>query len=285
VGIPHHPCLLQSRLADPGDSTIVVSNARVLSEGVDVPELDGVMFADPRNSPTDVVQAVGRALRRGGREDKTATIIVPILLNQAESPEAALDGSQFDTVYRVVRALRAHDERLADELDERRIAVTTEDLHEGDPREHRLPDWFEVIGTPVTAAFAAALSVRTVRMTTSPWADGLAAARAYRDAHGHLNPETGHVTGDGFPLGAWLASQRARSGEKIGTTTRSRNRAPAVADAAAEDIHRPPGSSRRMAGYRRSCRGESVAANRHTRLWQLTCHFSGFVASLFPQSR
>jgi predicted helicase len=86
--------LSQRRHLDaPGNRTVVVSNARVLTEGVDVPELDGVMFADPRDSATDVVQAVGRALRRGSQDAKTATIIIPVLLNHDGEPEESAGGA------------------------------------------------------------------------------------------------------------------------------------------------------------------------------------------------
>lgn len=186
---------------------VVVSNARVLAEGVDVPELDGVMFADPRDSTTDVVQAVGRALRRGATTTKIATIVVPILLNAAESPEAALEGSQFDIVYRVVRALRAHDERLADWLDEKRVRFTTGG-HDNTETTLDLPDWFTLTGASVSPAFARALLIRTVRMSTSVWLDGYAAARRYHARHGHLNPTADYVDDTGYKLGGWVAHRR-----------------------------------------------------------------------------
>ena len=109
-------------LRTPAERTVVLANSRVLSEGVDVPELDAVMFCDPRDSGTDVVQAVGRALRRGSGGPKTATIIIPVILDHAETPDAALDSSEFSTVWRVVRALRAHDERMAGLLDQARLS-------------------------------------------------------------------------------------------------------------------------------------------------------------------
>ncbi|MEU6713048.1 Helicase associated domain protein [Nonomuraea sp. NPDC046802] len=192
-----------------GNRLVVISNARVLAEGVDVPELDGVMFADPRDSTTDVVQAVGRALRRGTSGSKIATIVVPILINEAESPEAALEGSQFDVVYRVVRALRAHDERLADELDENRIRLTREDPHQPG-NVHELPEWLQVVGHAVTPEFARALLVRTVHLTTSTWLDSYALAAAYRREHGHVDIPADHVTEDGRALGTWLVQQRQR---------------------------------------------------------------------------
>jgi superfamily II DNA or RNA helicase len=205
-------------LSAPGRRTVVVSNARVLTEGVDVPELDAVMFADPRDSTTDVVQAVGRALRRGSTGGKVATIIVPILLGSAESPGAALEDSRFAVVWRVVRALRAHDERLADWLDERRVRCTTEDEHGSAGRLHDLPEWLTVRGTTVNAGFADALQVRLVEATTSAWPGGLAHAAAYHAEHGDLAVKTQHVTPGGYPLGQWISAQRDR--RKAGTLTR-----------------------------------------------------------------
>lgn len=201
-----------SHLEAPGDRTVVVSNSRVLSEGVDVPDLDAVMFADPRDSATDVVQATGRALRRGSRAGKTATIIIPVLVTEAESPEAALDGSQFGAVWRVVRALRAHDERMATWLDHQRIAQART---EGD-RQSALPEppaWLSVTGAPVSADFAAAVQVRIIATAAPVWLDGYARAAAWHERHGHLLVPVRHVTGDGFGLGAWIGQQRSLHGK------------------------------------------------------------------------
>ena len=59
----------------------VLSNARCLSEGVDVPSLDGVAFIDPKHSPIDIVQAVGRAIRKSDEKTK-GTIIIPVFLDE-----------------------------------------------------------------------------------------------------------------------------------------------------------------------------------------------------------
>lgn len=193
-------------LGDTGGHTVVVSNARVLSEGVDVPELDAVMFADPRDSATDVVQAVGRALRKGAREGKTATVIVPLLLTEGETPEAALDGSAYDMAWRVVRALRAHDERLAGWLDALRIRGAADG-----PRNRGAgmpPAWLDLSGIPVTSAFAAALQVRMVSAASSPWVAGYGHAAAWHAEHGHLAVPHRHVTEAGYPLGQWVGKQR-----------------------------------------------------------------------------
>jgi superfamily II DNA or RNA helicase len=194
-------------LRAPGNQTVVVSNSRVLSEGVDVPELDAVMFADPRDSGTDVVQVVGRALRLGSRKSKTATIIIPVLLNEAEAPEAALESSEFATVWRVVRALRAHDERMAEWLDQQRITQARHGNREHGP-DPQAPGWLSVTGTAADASFAAALQVRIVDAGSSPWLEGYARAAAWHAEHGHLVISSKHVTSDGYPLGRWVHQQR-----------------------------------------------------------------------------
>ncbi len=199
-------------LTDPGQACVVVANARVLSEGVDVPELDGVMFADPRDSATDVVQAVGRALRRGAGEGKVATIVVPVLVADAgDAAELSLDDSAYAAVWRVVRALRAHDERAADWLDRMRASDTAR--HEragGSP--HGLPDWLIMRGIPVTARFAEAFRVKLLDMASTAWDAawelGFAAAAAYKAEHSHLDPPQDHVMADGFRVGGWVSNQR-----------------------------------------------------------------------------
>lgn len=90
----------------------ILTNARCLSEGVDVPALDAVLFLHPRNSVVDVVQAVGRVMRRA--EDKDyGYIILPVAVPAEMSPSQALsDNKRFKVVWQVLNALRSHDERF-----------------------------------------------------------------------------------------------------------------------------------------------------------------------------
>ncbi len=90
----------------------VLSNARCLTEGVDVPALDGVLFLAPRRSQVDVVQAVGRVMRRAPGKD-TGYIILPVVIGAEVDPVQALDRNQaFQVVWSVLRALRSHDDRF-----------------------------------------------------------------------------------------------------------------------------------------------------------------------------
>jgi len=95
----------------------LVTNARCLTEGIDVPALDAVAFADPRKSQVDIVQAVGRAMRKpmGKSKKTTGYIILPVYLTKKElkDPETAVEGSAFEPVLQVLRALKDHDPFMA----------------------------------------------------------------------------------------------------------------------------------------------------------------------------
>jgi hypothetical protein len=90
----------------------ILSNARCLSEGVDVPSLDAVMFLNPRNSVVDVVQSVGRVMRKA-TDKQYGYIILPIGIPAGLSPEEALkDNKKYAIVWQVLQALRSHDDRF-----------------------------------------------------------------------------------------------------------------------------------------------------------------------------
>ena len=98
--------------ADTEGECRILSNARCLSEGVDVPALDAVMFLNPRKSEVDVVQSVGRVMRRAAGK-KYGYIILPIGIPAGTTPEQALaDNDRYRVVWEVLQALRAHDERF-----------------------------------------------------------------------------------------------------------------------------------------------------------------------------
>lgn len=95
----------------------IVTNVRCLSEGVDVPALDAVLFLSARNSQVDVVQSVGRVMRSFHRgqvdEKKYGYIIIPVILPEGTSPEEALNEStSFSAVWDILNALRSHDDHF-----------------------------------------------------------------------------------------------------------------------------------------------------------------------------
>lgn len=100
----------------------VLTNARCLSEGVDVPSLDAVLFLNARKSQVDVVQAVGRVMRRAEGK-RVGYIILPIAIPDGVSAEAALtDNERYKVVWQVLQALRSHDERLDAQINQ--MAIT-----------------------------------------------------------------------------------------------------------------------------------------------------------------
>ncbi|MFV9423778.1 DEAD/DEAH box helicase [Microbacterium sp. S1037] len=99
------------------ESTVrILSNAKCLSEGVDVPALDAVMFMNPRKSVVDVVQSVGRVMRKMAGK-KFGYVILPIAIPGGIEPDEALNNNdKYRVVWQVLQALRAHDERFDAEV-------------------------------------------------------------------------------------------------------------------------------------------------------------------------
>lgn len=120
--------------AEPGVCRIL-SNARCLSEGVDVPDLDAVLFLNPRNSEVDVVQSVGRVMRRAEGK-RYGYIILPVAIPSGMDPAVALrDNKRYKVVWQVLQALRAHDDRF-------NAMVNQIELNKTDPKQ------IDVIGIP-----------------------------------------------------------------------------------------------------------------------------------------
>lgn len=123
---------------DPTESR-VLTNARCLSEGVDVPGLDSVIFFQPRNSMVDVVQSVGRVMRKAEGKDY-GYIILPVAVPPGVSPSQALnDNTRFKVVWQILNALRAHDDRF-------NAKINSIALNEGNPDE--LPVVVDPVANP-----------------------------------------------------------------------------------------------------------------------------------------
>lgn len=98
---------------EPADSTCrILSNVRCLSEGVDVPALDAVLFLTPRNSQVDVVQSVGRVMRNAPGK-KRGYVVLPVVIPAGVEPHEALNDNQtYKVVWQVLQALRSHDDKF-----------------------------------------------------------------------------------------------------------------------------------------------------------------------------
>ena len=110
-----------------GNICRILSNVKVLSEGVDVPALDAIMFMHPRNSQIDVIQSVGRVMRRA--DDKNmGYVILPVVIPPDTTPAAALNNNErFKVIWQVLNALRAHDERFDARINQARLGEDISD--------------------------------------------------------------------------------------------------------------------------------------------------------------
>lgn len=191
----------------------VLSNCRVLGEGVDIRAVDSVALLDPKGSPVDIVQAIGRALRQKPGENKLATLIVPVFLGRDEKAEDMMSSASYKPLVRVLQGLRAHDEQAIELL-----AV---------PMAGTEPHVAEVLGVPpeegelesrVLLRFSAprdpSMVAEWIRWNVidterQDWTRGFAAARRYAEREGHLLVPFGYVdAANEHPLGSWISEQR-----------------------------------------------------------------------------
>ncbi|MEE2845109.1 MAG: Helicase associated domain protein [Gemmatimonadota bacterium] len=181
----------------------IVSNARCLGEGVDVPTIDGISFVQPKRSPIDIVQAVGRAIRKSKKKEGTSTIILPVPILGTADPTDTIKSSAFETVWRVLEALRAHDDVLAESLDELRTKL-------GARRggKIRLPKLILDLPRSVNAAFNDAIRLQVLRHSTETFWEGLGYLKAYKTEHGDCRVPAIFRTEDGFTLGTWVVHRR-----------------------------------------------------------------------------
>jgi len=182
----------------------LLANARVLSEGVDVPSVDAVAFIDPRRSVIDIAQAVGRVMRTDPDSGKTrGLVIVPVHLPAGADPDTAADAGIWKPVWDTLRALRSIDERLAEELDRYRYQLG----RRTGPTEPPARLHFHSV-EPLDARFVEAVTTAAVQFTTASWEEWFGLLEAYTAEHGHASVPGDHATADGYKLGQWVGVQR-----------------------------------------------------------------------------
>ncbi len=117
----------------------ILTNARCLSEGVDVPALDAILFMHPRKSQIDVVQSVGRVMRRAPGKNM-GYVILPIGVPAGVTPEEALnDNERYRVVWQILNALRSHDERFDAMINKADLGVDVSDHIEVIAVSNKLP--------------------------------------------------------------------------------------------------------------------------------------------------
>ncbi|MFD7676200.1 Helicase associated domain protein [Streptomyces anulatus] len=191
--------LLES-FADPDRACAVLSNVRVLNEGVDMPDVDSVVFAAPRYSIIDAIQAIGRGLRQPPGAAKKTTLIIPVYLRHGLDLGNLLKGSSFGSLVTLLQALRAHDSSFMD-----RIALPA--LRSSG----KAPDRDTYYARPEQAAqLARALGLEITVPATGTWEQSHASAHRYHTSFGHLDVPAHYTDADGFALGECVANFRLR---------------------------------------------------------------------------
>ncbi|WP_439333218.1 Helicase associated domain protein [Streptomyces zhaozhouensis] len=218
----HEPERRQPVLAEFGSTArrAVLSNCRVLGEGVDIRAVDSVALIDPKGAPHDIVQAIGRALRQKPGQGKVASLIVPVFLQPDEAPEDMFTSSSYRPLVKVLAGLRAHDEEAVELLaipQERQKAMVKPSIFIGPKPEEgedesRLLLRFAARRDP--AMVARWVSFNVIDTERQDWARGWEALRRYVEREQHARVPYGHREG-AFPLGQWVAEQRRayRAGE------------------------------------------------------------------------
>ncbi len=182
----------------------VISNARCLTEGVNVPAVDLVAFLAPRRSRIDIVQATGRAMRPVPGKT-TGYVFLPLFLEEAtgESVENAVERGDFDEIWTVLQAMQEHDASLAEIIRQMR----QERGRAGGFDDSRFREKVEVLGPELSLEFLReAITTRSLDRLGSSWDARYGELQAYRDRFGHCNvprpwPENPR-------LGQWVHVQR-----------------------------------------------------------------------------
>ena len=180
----------------------ILTNARCLSEGIDVPSLDGIAFIDPRSSQVDIIQAVGRAIRKSA-EKSFGTIVLPVFIEENDDAEKSIQSSNFKPIWGILNALKSHDETLSLELGQVRTNLGRQGSSGISIPERIIFD----LPTTIDSSFADSLRTILVEKTTDSWDFWFGLLETFAEREGHSRPLYNHSE-DGFNLGAWVTAQR-----------------------------------------------------------------------------
>ncbi|MSO21182.1 MAG: DEAD/DEAH box helicase, partial [Acidobacteria bacterium] len=189
----------------------MLTNARCLTEGINIPAVDMVAFMDPRESRVDIAQAVGRAMRkpRGTTTKTLGYVLVPLFCGtDGAGIDEAIHSEGFDVVASVVNALQENDEELADiirELRERRGAGLRFNPS-------RFSEKIHLIGPTVDyAQLTQSIAIEIADRIGATWDEWCGRLVQFQQREGHCFVPISFKTNDGSKLGTWVNNQRALS--------------------------------------------------------------------------
>jgi predicted helicase len=184
----------------------IMSNARCLTEGVDVPAVDVVAFLSPRKSKVDIVQAAGRAMRKAPSKE-VGYVLLPLFLETQENEtiEGALARTDFEEAWDVLQAMQEQDAVLADIIREMR----EERGRRGGFDDSRLRERVEVLGPEVSLeVLRSAVSTVIVDRLGGTWDERYGQLKSYKERFGDCNVPARWP--ENPTLGMWVNNQRAQ---------------------------------------------------------------------------
>ena len=190
----------------------IISNARCLTEGVNIPAVDMVAFIDPKKSLIDIVQATGRAMRKADWK-QNGYIFIPVFLEEDADPEEIIKNSDFGTVWEVLQAMLDQDERLQGIVSKMRILQGKGE--EGSQSwkdamtEYAQKLEFHDLPTKIDQKrFIERLNTKIVEIIGRQWDFWYGLTLRYKDEFGNPNAPKIYATVEGYLLGSWQGVQR-----------------------------------------------------------------------------
>jgi superfamily II DNA or RNA helicase len=190
----------------------IMSNARCLVEGVNIPAVDTVAFIDPKRSLIDIVQATGRAMRKADWKEN-GYIFIPVILEEDSEPEQIIKNSDFGTVWEVLEAMLDQDQRMQGMVSKMRV-LQGEGEEGSQAWKDAMTEYAEKIefyNLPVKIdknRFIEKLNTRIVEIIGRSWDFWYGLTLRYKEEFGNPNATATFKTPEGYRLGSWQSDQR-----------------------------------------------------------------------------
>jgi superfamily II DNA or RNA helicase len=191
----------------------IMSNARCLVEGVNIPAVDTVAFIDPKRSLIDIVQATGRAMRKADWK-QNGYIFIPVFLEEDADPEEIIKNSDFSTVWEVLEAMLDQDQRMQGIVSNMRIlqGKGEEGTQEWKDAMKEYAEKIEFYDLPIKIdqnRFIERLNTKIVEIIGRQWDFWFGLTLKYKEEEGNSNTLQSYKTPEGYNLGNWQGKQRS----------------------------------------------------------------------------
>ena len=196
----------------------IMSNARCLTEGVNVPAVDTIAFIDPKESLIDIVQATGRAMRKAQWKEK-GYIFIPVVIDEEDDPEEIIETSDFKSVWRVLQSMIDQDQRLESLVSNMRVIQgrgeeKTEAWKAAMSEYSEKIEFFNLPFKIHKARFLNSLYTKTLEIVGRSWDFWYGVTLRFKEQN-NGDPNAPRILFEGFKLGSWQSSQRQSYKKKL----------------------------------------------------------------------